>query len=478
MKKLTWILISLSGVLVLGGGGGWLLTKAWLEKTLTADAIAEQLENEWNCRVEVKGLSVRLAENPAVIGLEEIRISPRDEEVGKPLAQRKAATAPGAVIAGGVWATIRWSDLMRGRLHVEKFNISHLWMREEVTPDGKSLMEAVFSNPPAVRSPVVSSTEGAASASVATAAPEASTSSSSTSAGSASEGQPKSSPGGSDVPLGLVVDEFEVSKIEGHVLNRQSKTRTALNARLRLNGIDVDPSDLAHHNRCIAELSGDIDHSVRMKVKDEIQEVRVAKFAFDGKGTLEPFDVATGEMNPAAVISMVLKKGSQFGGVSNLGQAAGKDKTFTNIKKNLGIDIDDVKVGGTLQNDATTEMRLANGRVEFVKEMRAEFEDYVVVLRPGSWLNGAADDHEMSLQLIPADALATTIKQGITTKLGDGLTKTVLSIFADKEGRLIFDFVSAERLSKPKLKLGGQAGAIEQMFKGIGGGLLDQLFKN
>ena len=102
MKKLTWILISLSGVLVLGGGGGWLLTKAWLEKTLTADAIAEQLENEWNCRVEVKGLSVRLAENPAVIGLEEIRISPRDEEVGTPLAQRKAATAPGAVIAGGV----------------------------------------------------------------------------------------------------------------------------------------------------------------------------------------------------------------------------------------------------------------------------------------------------------------------------------------------------------------------------------------
>lgn len=479
MKKLTWILSSLSGVLVLGGGGGWFLTKAWVEKTLTADSIAEQLEKEWNCRAEVKGISVNLLGNPAMLNLEELRLSPRDEEVGKPLSQRKAVASPGVLIAGGVWSTIRWSDLMRGRLHVEKFTISHLWMREEVTPDGKSMMETVFRKPTHSAGNETPAAMEAVSASGPEVVPEQKKQVqpvASEEKGRAAKGDETA--GGSDVPLGLVVDEFTIEKIEGHVLNRQSKTRTALNARLRLSGIDVDPKDLAHHNRCVADLSGDIDHAVRMKVNGETQEVTVAKFAFESKGTLEPFDAASGELNPAAVVTMILKKGSQFGGLSTIGEAAGKDKTFASIKSNLGINIDDVKVGGLLQSDTTAEMRIQNGRVEFVKELRVEFEDYAVVVRPGSWLNGSSDDHEMVIQLVPDESLANKIKTGITAKMGDGLGKTALSVFADKEGRLVFDFISSDRLSKPKIKLGGQAGAIEQMFKGIGGGLLNQLLKN
>ena len=480
MKKLTWILISLSGVLVLGGGGGWFLTKAWLEKTLTADSIAEQLEKEWNCRAEVKGLSVDLLASPAVVSLEELRLSPRDEEVGKPLSQRKEVTSPGVLIAGGVWTTIRWSDLMRGRLHVEKFTISHLWMREEITPDGRSMMETVFSKPlrptGTEETPAAMEAVSAAEPAAVPELPKASEPVASEPKASAAKGNETT--GGSELPLGLIVDEFSIAKIEGHVLNRQSKTRTALNAQLRLSGIDVDPRDLAHHNRCVVELSGDIDHAARMKVDGETKEVPVGKFAFDGGGTVQPFDVASGGVNPTAVVTMVLKKGSQFGGVTTIGEAAGKDKTFSSIKGNLGIDIDDVKVGGILQNDATAEMRLQNGKVEFVKDLRVEFEDYAVGVRPGSWLNGSADDHEMIIQLVPDEELASKIKTGVASKLGDGLAKTVFSVFADGEGRMVFDFISSDRLSKPKIKLGGQAGAIEQMFKGLGGGLLNQLLKN
>lgn len=480
MKKLTWILISLSGVLVLGGGGGWFLTKAWLEKTLTADSIAEQLEKEWNCRVEVKGLKVDLLASPAVVHLEDLRLSPRDEEVGKPLSQRKEVTSPGVLVAGGVRTTIRWSDLIHGRLHVETFKISHLWLREEITPDGRSMMETVFSKPllstGVDETPAAMEAVSAAEPAAVPALPKASEPLASEPKASAAKGNETA--GGSGLPLGLVVDEFSITVIEGHVLNRQSKTRTALNAQLRLSGIDVDPKDLAHHNRCVAELSGDIDHAVRMKVNGEAQEVPVAKFAFKGKGTVEPFDVATGKVNPAAVVTMVFTQGSQFGGLTTIGEAAGKDKTFASIKGNLGIDIDDVKVGGKLQNDATAEMRIQNGKVEFLKDLRVEFEDYAVGVRPGSWLNGSSDDHEMIIQLVPDEELAGKIKKGVASKLGEGLAKTVFSVFADAEGRMVFDLISSDRLSKPKIKLGGQAGAIEQMFKGLGGGLLNQLLKN
>ena len=428
----------------------------------------------------MKGLSVDLLASPAMVRLDELRLSLRDDEVGKPLSQRKEVTNPGVLIAGGVWTTIRWSDLIHGRLHVEKFTISHLWMREDITPEGKSLMEAVFSKP--VRSTGADETPTAmeaVSASEPVAVPESKKPSPPVAPEpTARPAKGNETAGSSDLPLGLIVDEFTITKIEGHVLNRQSKTRTALSAQLHLSGIDVDPADLAHHNRCIVDFSGDVDHTARIKVNGEIQEVPVAKFAFESKGTVEPFAVATGKADPAAVVTMVLKKGSQFGGLTTIGEAAGKDKTFSSIKGNLGIDIDDVKVGGTLQSDATAEMRIQNGRVEFVKELRVEFEDYAVEVSPGSWLNGSSDDHEMVIQLVPDEELATKIKTGITAKMGDGLAKTAFSVFADKEGRMVFDFISSGRLSKPKIKLGGQAGVIEQMFKGIGGGLLNQLLKN
>jgi hypothetical protein len=62
--------------------------------------------------------------------------------------------------------------------------------------------------------------------------------------------------------------------------------------------------------------------------------------------------------------------------------------------------------------------------------------------------------------------------------MGNGLAKAGLALFNDGQGHLAIDLVSSSRLSKPKIRFGGQAGALEQIFKGVGGGLLNQLLKN
>jgi hypothetical protein len=58
------------------------------------------------------------------------------------------------------------------------------------------------------------------------------------------------------------------------------------------------------------------------------------------------------------------------------------------------------------------------------------------------------------------------------------MAKAGMALFNDGQGHLAIDLVSSGRLSKPKVRFGGQAGAIEQLFKGVGGGLLNQLLKN
>jgi hypothetical protein len=170
-----------------------------------------------------------------------------------------------------------------------------------------------------------------------------------------------------------------------------------------------------------------------------------------------------------------LDKGSIFGGTTTVGQAAAKDKTFEQMKKNFGIDVSDVVLGGALQEEVVIDVNLKNSRVTFAKDTRFSFPDYVVTLRQGSWLNAQQDDHESHLLLVPSEPVANKIMDGVKSKMGDGLSDTALGIFNDGKGKLAFDIISTEKLSKPKFKLGGQAGQIEQLFKGFGGGLLKGL---
>ena len=272
------------------------------------------------------------------------------------------------------------------------------------------------------------------------------------------------------------VEEVLVQDVKVHLRNRQSKTVNDINnLRLRISDVDVALADLAAHNQAKIEVSGQVVSTGRARVGEKIEDVPVANFVFSSSGMVKPYDAATKKLNPEATLTARLDKGSVFGGTTTIGQAAAKDDTFKTMQKNFGIDVSDVVLGGALQEEAVIEVKLKNHRVEFAKDTRFSFPDYVVTLRQGSWLNSEQDDHESHLLLVPSESVAKKIMDGVKAKMGDGLSSTALSIFNDGNGKLAFDIISTEKLSRPKFKLGGQAGAIEQMFKGFGGGLLKGL---
>lgn len=477
MKRMKLIALGLAGVVTLGLAGGWLYVRSWLSSNLTADNVVQQIESQWNCRASVKELEASLFASPAHVKLTELVLGPRDGEMSKPRAQR--APMRGALITvHSAELEIDTSDLLHQRLHIQKLHIQGIDVRDEVSPEGVSILNALFvKQAPTPTAPVIVTvpTPATAEAPPPTSVP---TSSAPSPAVKPSAKEPKAPHAESPLPFGIIADELLLEQGNAHLVNRQSKTTIdAKIARLRIGGVDLDASDLAHHNRCKVELAGHVTSSARKRVADAMTEVQLADIEFSGQGELHPIDATTGKFDPDAMLSLVVKKGSVLGGTTTIGEAAGKDKNFANMKNKFGIDLEDVKIGGELQADAVADARLHQGRLDFMQDLVFTFPDRKVLLHKGSWINGAHDEHEISLRLTPDKALADRITDGVSKKLGTGMTKLAVQIFNDGEDHLAFDIISTGKLSKPAFKLGGQAGSIEQLLKGVGGDLFKGLFK-
>src|SRR3569623_398313 len=95
MKKLKWIVLSLSVLLLVGGVGGGLALKSWLGTVLTRESLVRQLESQWNCRADVTALTVSLWSSPARVEITNLNLAPRDAEADAetPLAARKPLTS-------------------------------------------------------------------------------------------------------------------------------------------------------------------------------------------------------------------------------------------------------------------------------------------------------------------------------------------------------------------------------------------------
>lgn len=482
MKKLKWIVLSLSVLLLVGGVGGGLALKSWLGTVLTRESLIRQLETQWNCRADVTSLTFSLWSSPARVEITNLNLAPRDAEadVETPVAARKPLTS---ALAGAdhVVLEVDLADLVHRRLHVKRLTLTSVRARNEISEDGGNLLAKLFSKPlslaPAPAASKVASVPASGestSAAPAPAVPETAAlppSVDATPAPDPKEPVPKKHRPvfqASALGMGVVIDEARVEQGSYHENNRVAHSRTDVgDLNLTVSQVDVDPGDLEHHNQCKIDLAAHIQTSGRTRIGNDMQNVKTSDFTFETHSSIQPIDPSSGELAPSGTLDLLLKKGSSFGGFSTLGELAGNDKGLANAKKNFGIDISGVKAGGTLEEDMHTAVKINGQRVEFTKDARLLFPEYTGIVRSGSWLNGGEDLHEMQIQLLPSETLSKSMQDGVKGKLGDGGVKIALGIFNDGQGHLAFDLISSGHLSKPKVEMGGQAGALQNLFKGF-----------
>lgn len=438
MKKLLIILVLL-GLIVAGGLGG---VSWWLLQRLGPEECVYQLERNTNCRAQVEDAQILLFTQPAQLVFKGVQIAPKDQEVEKPLAERMPlAAGSAAIVIPEIVLEVKLEDLLKRRLFVEQLRLVAPVVQESQDENGRSTLEALFKKPK--RGPKTADIE----ASVPRALPvsQDQTLLASPAPTVSKDVQTKSPEQG----FAFTVNN---ASIEDGTLTIQNAAGTVRveNLQFSLTGIDIDPADLANHNRMEASLKSDITVTGMARIGGVKKPAELARLKLEGSGTTTPIDPATGEWQPYTLLKMTLAKGSTLAGHLTMGDAAGKE-----MKKLMeyGIDLSPVVIGGQLQEPAVVQGAYRANIFSLLGDTHFAFPDYEVVVQRKSHINTARNLHEAELRLSCGQALQQRLMAGVSqAKLGDSITQGIVKALADERGRLTFDIESEGSLSDPEVK--------------------------
>lgn len=447
------IIVGLAILLAIGlGGASW-----WIMRNLGPDVWVSQLEKKCNCRAQIDDAKLSLFSRPARLSFQGVRIAPRDGEVAKPLSERtRLAESQVPVFIPEIVLEVRLDDLLNKRLFVERLRIISPQVLETQDESGRSSLEALFKKPGSVdevpRAVAVSSAQDFSGS--AQALPNEGL------AGTPERILPvPPRPASSDSAAVASADSspsfaFTVSSasLEDGRLSITNKNTVAQITELDFNltGIDVDPNDLAQHNRIHASLRSHIQVSGQARIGGVKRPAELADLHLSGEGDIIPINPTTRQWAPTTLLKLTLAEGSVVAGHITMGDAAGKE-----MKKlqEYGVDLSPVKIGGPLLEPAVVQAVFQNNRFALRSDTRLAFPEYEILIEKNSWFNSAQDLHEMEFRLSCGGALQARLQQGVAkAKLGDSLARGVIKALSDDRGRMTFDIESEGPLSDPSVK--------------------------
>lgn len=460
MKKLLVLLLLLALLAAAGlGGFSW-----WIMRKMGPEVWVTQLEKNTNCRAHIEDAQLSLFSKPARLTFKGVKIGPRDAEVGKPLSERVPMPEGAApIMIPEIVLEVKLEDLMNRRIFVEQLRILSPVVQEVQDAQGKSTLEALFKKPDHKSHAADSEADVPRAVPVSVAA-------ASDAPATIRETEKKER----DAAMAFAVSS---ASIEGGSLTIQNAGTTVRVRDLdfNLSGIDIDPTDLASHNRITAKLSSHIQVEGMARIGGVKKPAELANLKLSGDSVITPIDPATGQWMPTSVLNLTLAKDSVLAGHITMGDAAGKE-----MKKLIeyGIDLAPVRVGGPLQEPAVVRGVFKNNTFTLAADTRFVFPDYEVALEKKSYVNASRDVHEVELRLSCGSELQAQLQQGVSkAKLGESITRGLMKALADERGRMTFDIESEGSLSDPEIKPKLDR-ILKNLMRGEGlGDLLQGLFK-
>lgn len=493
MKKFVRLLLFLLGLLVLLAVAAPLAGAYILRRYVNKELIVLETEKNINARVELDDVTLTIFAWPPSLRLAGVKIGPRDQYAGTPLAARPPMkNAP--VQIDMAYAELVPEALMSRQFFPHVLRIIGIEVHERISPQDGSALEKLFQPPPdklaalqaaagvpraiPVQTPPPVAAEPAAPGPVALVPP----------APAAPAAMPvETSDEGSRA--GRVILQ-EISIEQGHFVITNEGTDSRFNAdisefTLVLTGIDIDPADIANHNKVHARLSAKAVVDGAAQIGGRMQEVKFADMKLHGEGDVNPVDPATMRWSPAAMLNLVIDRGSSIGGHMTIGDAAGQ-----NLDKLMkyGVDLSAIRIGGVLAQDVNVSVLFGNESIRFLGDTLFALPDYEFTIKKDSWIDLAKDQQGLLTRLSCGDALKEQIVRGVASRgLGETISRMVVGAFSDDRGRVAFDLSITGSLSHPQVKPDIQnrlegllGGDIEDKAKGLINNFkeLKGLFKN
>lgn len=447
MKKLVLIFSGVAILLVVG----LLVARHLAIGFLTPDYLVQEIEKRLSCRAEVEGLKVSLW-GEASLELTGVRLGPVDDYVknGTPLADR-SPMENAEVSVGLALIEVEVKDLLQRRISIDQLLLKDVAIKTEIRRNGRSSVEDLFQPQDVANSgEVLTGVTGE----VVSPAPKKEVE---------SEGvivRVNESPGeeggdegfsAGDMQLSAFADNVEIQNGEIIVtLESGSSMVTLSNMQLKLSQIEVDPNDLLKHNHAAFSFSGDL------VVEDGKTKTKQISVSVSGDGEVQPFDPASGLIDPRWVSNLTIKKGS---GINTFPMIEKLNELLSGVDT-AGVDLKDLHLRGELTKDTVTRIAGHAGKLELKKNLTFPLPDTGFVFIAGSWLDSGANQHHLQGSVVASKELTAKLSKKVDDYLrkkakgfySDSLTDLVLQP-AMRDGHIAFDFVSKGDLGDPKVDI-------------------------
>lgn len=476
MKKITRILLALFGLgllLALAAplGGVW-----WLRRYVNKERLTLETEKNINARVQLDDVNLSIFSWPPSLRLSGIKIGPRDQYAGTPLETRPPMEqAP--VSIDMAYLELVPEGLRHRQFYPRVLRLIGLDVNETISPNEGSSLQKLFQPPPEKLTqmqqqvaevpraiPVESPPPVAAVPPPAEPPPALTT--------------PPVTPPPAETPSSperLSLQEISIEQAHFHITNKGVDSQ--FNADISdfsfaLTDIDIDPADLTGHNRLHVRLAAKAVVDGVAHIGGQPRQVRFADMTLHGEGNVNPVDPATRLWSPAADLNLIVDHGSTIGGNMTIGETAGAQ--LEKLTK-YGIDISNVRIGGTLAQDVHAHILYREQSMRFLDDAQFALPDYEYTIKRDSWMDFAKDQQGLLTRLSCGEALKHSLMQGIASR---GINRTISQLIveglSDSRGRLTFDLTVTGSLSHPEVKPDIQikleqllGGGIEEKAKGL-----------
>jgi hypothetical protein len=459
MKKFIRLLLFLLGLLVLLAVAAPLAGAYILRRYVNKELIVLETEKNINARVELDDVTLTIFAWPPSLRLSGVKIGPRDQYAGTPLAARPLMkNAP--VHIEMAYAELVPEALLSRQFFPRVLRFVGVEVHERISPQEGSALEKLFQPPPEklaalqaeadvpraipVQTPQSVAVEPAAPGPVAIVPPAPAA----TPAAMPVETSDESSRAGR-----VMLQEISIE--QGHFIISNEGTDSRFNAEISdfslvLTGIDIDPADIANHNTLHARLSAKAVVDGAAQIGGRMQQVQFASMKLHGEGDVNPVDPATMLWAPAAVLNLVIDRGSSIGGHMTIGDAAGQE--LDKLMK-YGVDLSAIRIGGVLAQDVNVSVLFRNESIRFLGDTFFALPDYEFTIKKESWMDFANDQQGLLTRLSCGDALKEQIVRGVASRgLGETISRMVVGAFSDERGRVAFDLSITGPLSRPVVK--------------------------
>ncbi len=454
MKRI-WIIVSIPiALVILCTIGLWVYLSFFIDNNF----MVKQLESNINARAELKKVQVGLFSLMPSLSCENLALNQRDPfaNEGKPMNERPALKSP-LISASRIDFTANLLPLLSKRFELQNFVVSEPRINMTLYDNGENNISPLFKIPAIVNgraNPVLDKKRKAASE-IKTAPPKTD----------------KAAFSVHDLPLSAQVNRMGLAQGRIDILVQKTKQRFQMSdLDLIIGNIDIDPKDLANHNRAALQF----DTNVSISGQDNQEH---AKLMLTSSAAIEPFDPKTGLINPGIVYTLRLRQGSFISSLIALDQY---QKSLSELSR-IGLNLETLTRKAELSKNTETAIAYKNGRVAFVQDLSFPTQHYDFNLRKDSWVNIIDNSHKFDGQLLlsieaSAKALAdvdqfiekqaaSAAKRKVvidTKKVRDQLLQGLV-----KDERIVLGFSSTGHIRRPVVQLSATPPSLDSVLKEV-----------